>query len=329
MLRNVMSLGLFGAIVFSVSNADALTPREIYKTQGKGVVLVFGTDGSAQGSAGTGSVITSDGQVITNAHVVAKQGKPYKRLFVYLKPDKLQGSMRDDLKRRYEAKLIDIDHKLDLALLKMKSPPADLTVIQFADPQDVEIGMPVVAIGHPETGGLWTLTTGYVSSVVKDFQGVSGKDVFQTEASINRGNSGGPLLNEHGHMVGINTCISRRAADGLAITDINFSLKASVPVKWMKRQDLMTLAYAKTGDMGNAVAQADTKPKKADSSGGSSGFGGMSKGFLSGGSKPKKKKASSTKEVPFIKPTGAGGGLVDELKNMKINKDNVPGEVYS
>jgi len=262
MYKTRYSSAFMGALALSfvssvaMAAGGAMTPREIYKTRGKGVVLVFGTDGSAQGSAGTGSIISDDGQIITNAHVVAKSGRPYKRLFVYIKPDKLQGSMRADLKHRFEAKLVDIDHDLDLALLKMKKPPKDLTVISFVDPDEVEIGEPVVAIGHPETAGLWTLTTGVISSVVADFQGVKGKNVFQTEASINRGNSGGPLLNAYGQMIGINTCISRRAADGLAITDINFSLKSSVPVEWMKRRDLMTLAYVKPGDASPAGSMA-------------------------------------------------------------------------
>lgn len=251
-----------------------LSPRQIYKHYGKAVVLVFATDGSAQGSAGTGSVITEDGQVITNAHVVSKNGRPYKRLFVYLKPDKLRGSMKYDLKHRYQATLMDMNKDLDLALLKIVNPPKDLASIRFVNPDDVEIGEPVVAIGHPETGGLWTLTTGSISSVIADFQGVTGKDVFQTEASVNRGNSGGPLLNAYGHMVGINTCISRKAADGLAITDINFSLKSSVAVEWLERRKLMKLAYVKpdylsgpvlaaTGQSGTtgAVAVADTAPK--------------------------------------------------------------------
>lgn len=251
--------------------AGELTPRDIYKTAGKAVVLVFATDGSAQGSAGTGSIIVGDGQIITNAHVIAHEGKPYKKVFVYLKPDKITGSMADDLKQRYDAQLVDVDYDLDLALLKMKSPPAGLPTIPFADPEEVEIGEPMVAIGHPETGGLWTMTTGVVSSVVKDFQGVKGKDVFQTEASINRGNSGGPLLNAYGQMVGINTSISRRAADGLAITSINFSLKSSVPVEWLKRKDLLSLAYVKPGSSGvpaGAVAAATPKAETKGQEGG-------------------------------------------------------------
>lgn len=250
---------LLAAFRASPAEARELTPREIYRLYSKAVVLVFATDGSAQGSAGTGSIISPDGQVITNAHVVSKEGTPFKKVFIYLKPDKLVGSMKDDLKLRYKATILDLDPTLDLALLKIDEPPSDLAVMSFGNPDDVEIGQPVVAIGHPETGGLWTLTTGAISAVVKDFQGVDGKDVFQTEASVNRGNSGGPLIDAYGHMVGINTCISRKAADGLAITSINFSLKSSVPVDWMKRRNLATLAYAKEELDGQALASLGDK----------------------------------------------------------------------
>lgn len=255
-----LSMAAFGATAFA--QPSRLSPRDIYKTYGPAVVLVFATDGSAQGSAGTGSVITADGQVITNAHVIANEGRPYKKLFVYFKPERLTGSMKDDLQHRYEAQLVDLDKDLDLALLKIKAPPKGMIVMPVANPDNVEIGDPVVAIGHPETAGLWTMTTGMVSSVVKDFQGVPGKDIFQTDAAINRGNSGGPLINEYGQMIGINTSISRRAADGLAITGINFSLKSSVPVKWLGKRDLLAVAYAPAGLPDTAVAVADTKAPK-------------------------------------------------------------------
>jgi serine protease Do len=269
MLRRATIAMAAAALAFGSARAEAreLNPREIYKVYSKAVVLIFATDGSAQGSAGTGSIISKDGEVITNAHVVSKEGTPFKKVFIYLKPDKLVGSMKDDLKARYKATILELDPQLDLALLKMEDPPPDLQVMAFGDPQNVEIGQPVVAIGHPETGGLWTLTTGAISSVVKDFQGVDGKDVFQTEASVNRGNSGGPLIDAYGHMVGINTCISRRAADGLAITSINFSLKSSVPVEWMKKRKLMTLVYAKPEIEPTVLAALDGKasPSSGDS----------------------------------------------------------------
>jgi serine protease Do len=251
-------------LLFASSTALAagpMTPRQIYKSAGKAVVLVFGTDGSAQGSAGTGSIISKDGQIITNAHVISKDKRPFKKVFVYLKPEKLTGSMKDDLQHRFNVTVVDMDESLDLALLRIVDPPADLESLDFVDPDAVEIGEPVVAIGHPETGGLWTLTTGSISSVVADFQGVDGKDVFQTEASVNRGNSGGPLLNAYGQMVGINTCISRRAADGLAITDINFSLKSSVAVEWLNKRRLMTVAYVRPPEDGQTVVAMADPPK--------------------------------------------------------------------
>ncbi len=69
--------------------------------------------------------------------------------------------------------------------------------------------------------------------LLDDYGGVSGKNLFQTDASINRGNSGGPLLDEQGEMVGVNSMIARKAVDGLTITDVNFSIKSNVALNWL------------------------------------------------------------------------------------------------
>lgn len=252
-----LALSLTAAVPAAHAADRPLSPREIYKAYAKSVVLVFATDGSARGSAGTGSIITEDGHVLTNAHVVAPKKRRAAKVYVYLKPEQLRGSTKFDLKDRRAATLLDLDHDLDLALLKIVDPPSDLVAIPFAESARVEVGEPVVAIGHPETGGLWTLTTGSVSTIVADFQGIDGKDVFQTEASVNRGNSGGPLLNAYGQLVGVNTSISRKASDGLAITDINFSLKASVARRWMEERKLLRIAYASPRTLdGQALARA-------------------------------------------------------------------------
>jgi len=219
-----------------------LTPQQIYQQRAPGVVVVFASEGRVKASAGTGSIITEDGKVLTNAHVVAKEGRVLPNTWVYLRPERLRGSTRRDLTRRHAAKVLDVDHALDLALLQIESPPSDLSPIPFGDSDAVQIGSPVVAIGHPETGGLWTLTTGSISAVIADFQGVDGRDAFQTEASVNRGNSGGPLLDAEGHMVGVNTSISRKASDGLAITDINFSIQSLVAQRWLKKHQGVRLA---------------------------------------------------------------------------------------
>jgi len=262
-----LSATLFlAALVLAGPAAGAFSPKEIYQTVGPGVVLILASDDGRLGNGGTGSIIRSDGLVITNAHVVMNKeaDRPYRRVSIFLKPDRVTGNMNHDLTRRFEAKLLAFEPTLDMALLRMEKPPPGLTVVSLADPNQVAIGDPVVAIGHPETGGLWTLTTGTISAEIEDFNGVKGKDIFQTEASLNRGNSGGPLLDDQGAMVGVNTMISRKAADGLTITSINFALKSSVARQWLSSQGI-TLAYQSAGGSATPPSNASPSREKAGS----------------------------------------------------------------
>jgi serine protease Do len=248
------------------SSAYAQTPKDVYKKVGGAVVLILGSDDGKSGSGGTGSIVTSEGKVITNAHVVISEAtkQPYKILYIFLKPPKITGDNAKDLTNRFKARVLAWSpaEQLDLALMQIENPPKDLSTIAFADPDKVEIGDTMVAIGHPEQGGLWTLTTGAVSTMIANFNRVKGKDVFQTEASVNRGNSGGPLLDMQGNMVGINTMIARQGAGGIAITDVNFSLKSSVAVSWMAGQG-MGLAYAPKEEAPMVVAVAPQPDKPA------------------------------------------------------------------
>ncbi len=223
----------------AVAIGKDLSPREIYEQVAPGVVMVMGyADGGGKGSGGTGSIIQSDGLVLTNAHVVIEEqtGKPYARLSVFLKPARVTGESKSDLSRMVRAKVLAYSQPLDLALLKLDGVTEVLPVVDLSESGLARIGDHVVAIGHPEQGGLWTLTTGVISAEVDNFNGVHGKHVFQTETGLNRGNSGGPLLDGEGHMVGVNTAIARVAPDGLPITSISFSLKSSVARKWLKEQ---------------------------------------------------------------------------------------------
>ena len=221
--------------------AKELSPRDIYEQTSPAVVMVMGHPESGKsGSAGTGSIIQADGLVLTNAHVVIEErtGRPYPRLSVFLKPPRVTGDNKTDLSRMVRARVVAYSSQLDLALLKLESAPAPLPVLTFSESAQGRIGDRVVAIGHPEQGGLWTLTTGVISAEVDNFNGVKGKDVFQTETGLNRGNSGGPLLDSDGHMIAVNTAIARVAADGLPITSISFSLKSSVAAQWLREQGL-------------------------------------------------------------------------------------------
>jgi serine protease Do len=224
-----------------ILHAKELSPRDIYEQASPAVVMVMGhSDSGKNGSGGTGSIIQADGLVLTNAHVVIEErtGKPYPRVSVFLKPARVTGDSRIDLSRMLRARVTAYSTALDLALLKVESAPSPLPIVAFAEAAQGHIGDRVVAIGHPEQGGLWTLTTGVISAEVDNFNGVKGKNVFQTETGLNRGNSGGPLLDSEGRMIAVNTAIARVAPDGLPITSISFSLKSSVAAQWLREQGL-------------------------------------------------------------------------------------------
>jgi len=226
-----------------VALSGDLTPREIYERTSPAVVMIIGYSNSGQrGSGGTGSIIQEDGLILTNAHVVIEEqtGKPYPRLTAYLKPDRVTGNPKMDLSRGGKARVVAFSQPLDLALLKLDGPPGPFPVLELDDSDRIEIGDRVVAIGHPEQGGLWTLTTGTISAEFEDFNSTKGKSVFQTETGLNRGNSGGPLLDTNGHMIGVNTAIARVATDGQPITSISFSLKSNVALRWLRDHGVST-----------------------------------------------------------------------------------------
>ena len=214
-------------------------PKRIYEETSKAVVLISAFDrGQRFASNGTGSIISEDGLILTNAHVIFndEKSKPFDAIRVFLKPDQVTGNLKKDTSRKYRATLVHYSNHLDLAILKIQDPKiySSLPLLELSDLSKTSIGDPVLAIGHPEQGGLWTLTTGTISSLIEDFEGTRGKDVFQTETSINKGNSGGPLIDQYGHMVGINSMIARKGKSGITITDVNFSIKSTVAMKWMR-----------------------------------------------------------------------------------------------
>lgn len=141
-------------------------------------------------SLGSGFVISKDGFVVTNNHVIAEA-------------DEITVTLHDDT--RLKAKLIGRDPKTDLALLKVESNSA-LVAVPFGNSGKTRVGDWVVAIGNPfGLGG--TVTAGIVSARQRDINSGPYDDFIQTDASINRGNSGGPMFNLKGEVIGINTAI--------------------------------------------------------------------------------------------------------------------------
>jgi serine protease Do len=251
-LHIVLAVGLLLTLAIPAF-AFALTPVEVYRRTSDAVVLILASHDRGGRSKGTGSVV-APGRVLTNAHVVQDaSGNNSKRILVFLREDNLN----DDSRRAYEkgraARVLRSDPNLDLALLEVQGLP-ELSPIPLGDSQRMQIGDPVLAIGHPENGGLWSLTSGRIGSVIRNHGKIRGRHVFQTETSLNRGNSGGPLLNESGLLVGVNTSIARKAKDGLAITGVNFSVQSNVARNWLTRAGLRLPAAPAVVPEDNAVA---------------------------------------------------------------------------
>jgi len=150
-----------------------------------------------QQGLGSGFIISTDGYILTNNHVVdgADEVKVY--LTSRLEP--------------YEAKVVGSDSELDLAVLKIEAG-SNLPILKLGDSNKVKVGNWVIAIGNPY-GLDHTVTVGVISAKGRPItiDGNEYKDLIQTDASINPGNSGGPLLNLDGEVVGINTAINAQA----------------------------------------------------------------------------------------------------------------------
>lgn len=206
------------------------TNVEVYKKAAPATVLVVTDQG-----LGSGAVISSRGEVLTNWHVI--QGAS--RVVVVFKPPR-GAEVKKEL--AFAATLIKVDQVADLALLKILAPPPNLSVLPLGDMAEVEVGQDVHAIGHPD-GEVWTYTTGIISQVRPNYRwtGSDGllhqSEVIQTQTALNPGNSGGPLLNDQGQLIGINSF--RREGEGL-----NYAVGVNVVKAFLQRAESRAAAPA-------------------------------------------------------------------------------------
>ncbi len=144
--------------------------------------------------SGTGFVWDKNGLVVTNFHVISGA-------------QKVTVTLQD--RSEHRAEVIGVAPEKDLAVLRVKDPPADLVTLPLGDSSELTVGRKVLAIGNP-FGLDTTLTTGIVSALGREIRAARNRKirgVIQTDAAINPGNSGGPLLNSLGQLVGVNTAI--------------------------------------------------------------------------------------------------------------------------
>src|SRR2546421_3443240 len=151
-------------------------------------------------SLGSGFIIDSSGIVVTNNHVISEA-------------DEVTVILNDG--SRLKAEIIGRDQKTDLALLRVK-PEKPLKAVKFGDSDSLRLGEWVIAIGNPfSLGG--SVTAGIVSARNRDINSGPYDNYIQTDAAINRGNSGGPLFNLEGEVVGINTAIISPSGGSIGI----------------------------------------------------------------------------------------------------------------
>ena len=181
-------------------------------------------------SLGSGFIIDQAGYILTNSHVVEDA-------------DEVVVGLTD--KREFKAKLVGIDKRSDVALLKISAK--NLPVVSIGDPSKLEVGEWVVAIGAP-FGFTNSVTQGIVSAIGRDLPGQSVVPFIQTDVAVNPGSSGGPLFNMNGEVVGINSQIYSRSGGSMGIS---FAIPIDVAMK--VKEQLMKHGTVRRGKLGVSI----------------------------------------------------------------------------
>jgi putative serine protease PepD len=199
-------------VVSNANDARGDLVRRVYAAVSPSVVSVRTESGS-----GTGFLVNSDGTIVTNAHVVGDSSQVKVRF--------------DDKGDLVDAEVLSVDTSTDLAALKVSDVPSGVQPLKLADSDSVQVGDTAVAIGYP-LGLDRTATAGIVSGLERQISAPNGfsiDKVIQTDAAVNPGNSGGPLLNARGEVIGVNSQIAT-AGGG----EGNVGIAFAIPVNTVK-----------------------------------------------------------------------------------------------
>lgn len=207
------------SVLPEVVSIDASGPAD------NGGISIFGgtIGGGTVEDQGTGMIITSDGEVITNNHVISGATSITVTLYGQTKA--------------LPATLVGADPTNDVALLKIDSPPPGLPSITFGDSRQLEVGDAVIAIGNALglSAGTPTVTSGIVSALGRTVQASDSSgattetltNIIQTDAAINSGNSGGPLVDSAGQVIAMDTAVASSSSGNAPAQNIGFAIPAA------------------------------------------------------------------------------------------------------
>jgi S1-C subfamily serine protease len=243
----------------SFASDKPLTIAQIYKRTASGVVQITATSTASgnsffndpfsapesQNALGSGFVIDKSGYIVTNYHVVEGAG-----------------SIRVTFSNNTSitAKLVGSDPSTDIAVLKVDTPARALTALTLGDSDKVEVGDSVVAIGNP-FGLSRTVTAGIVSAIQREITAPNQyaiDHVIQTDAPINHGNSGGPLINARGEVIGVNSQIETGGS-----TDGNVGVGFAIPSNTVKVVAAQLIKSGKVEHPAIGILAQDVTPELA------------------------------------------------------------------
>ncbi len=220
------------------SSSTEMTPQSVYDTYVNAVVAISNESTttnvmgqtSSTASSGSGFIISTDGYIITNNHVV----EDATTLTVIMTSGE-----------EYEATIIGADEESDVALIKIDA--SDLPTVSIGDSDEIAVGEQVCAIGNPLGELTNTLTVGYISALDREIYESSSStpiNMFQTDCAINSGNSGGPLFDMHGNVIGITTAkYSSSSSSSASIEGIGFCIPINDAMEVVS--DLLEYGYVR------------------------------------------------------------------------------------
>lgn len=209
---------------------------------------------NSQGT-GTGMVLDAQGHILTNNHVVTLEGSATAQSVTVDLPNG----------KSMPAKVVGTDPQTDLAVIQVNGDGSGLTPIQWADPNSIRVGEQVVAIGYAlDLGGAPTVTTGVVSALDRSIPEADAtiSGAIQTDAAVNPGNSGGPLLDLNGKVIGVTTAGLSGTSD-TPVQGVNFVISGEMAQPVV--QALISQGHVTRGYMG--VAVTDITPELAQANG--------------------------------------------------------------